>query len=553
VYVTTANITADVKAIPLFTDTGTGEVNQARIILRALDGNYIENGNIIQKFDRIQIECTDLGGNSYDRFFEVIDIIPTQSKASGTLLTLECLGIEYHTQHIHYATPHYFATGISVAKDVGDFYNDNNGSEQPILVSHNVVFNGTIGNALPAYTANNFEFGLNEDTCYNRWMDLIDTFGASVSSGGALTFYELSFVADAINTIRFKLRASGDNTPTVTIKNAKVTNPLTVGDQEGQISNPTGTNLLAWGSPDHGSLPVDFSKYDSQIVQFQFRPEHVGGTEYVTDARVKVTDADGTAEHFKALQTTSAAPPARVVGSQTSDANWEQIDMKSEFGDNEQYSPWTDDKATLWKNAMGDPDSGTQYAWDINLVIWADNFFRTWADGRATTDAALTLLRDNGAANEGYSYDPTDSTKFPRGFRVLVDANSPTGVLANFANMVAEYDGGSWFSRYKFDEDNNKVQVAVIDEAKVYEDTITAGPVHSWATIDTSDYGNDCFHQVSSITNVAGVSCPDVTKSGFTNLNASMYRSTLPLPRTASCTEGVESSSIEPVGLNLLN
>ncbi|KKK97977.1 hypothetical protein LCGC14_2647340, partial [marine sediment metagenome] len=82
----------------MFTDTGTGEVNQATIIIRSLDGNYNTTGStVFAEFDRIRIECQDLGGFTYDKFFEVINIIPSQTKGEGTLLTLECLGIEYHT------------------------------------------------------------------------------------------------------------------------------------------------------------------------------------------------------------------------------------------------------------------------------------------------------------------------------------------------------------------------------------------------------------------------------------------------------------------------
>mgnify|MGYP003659001856 FL=1 len=74
-------ITNDVKSIPLFTDSGTGEVNQASIIMRSLDGNYNVIGSVIfAEFDRIRIQCTDLGGNSYDRYFEIFNIIPSQTK-----------------------------------------------------------------------------------------------------------------------------------------------------------------------------------------------------------------------------------------------------------------------------------------------------------------------------------------------------------------------------------------------------------------------------------------------------------------------------------------
>ena len=166
-YVTTVNITADVKSLPLFTDTGTGEVNSATVVVRSLDGNYNTTGStIFAEFDRIRIRVTDLASNTYDRFFEIVNIIPSQTKGEGTLLTLECLGIEYHTQQVHMVKPYYFEDSFTLIKSIGDIYNANRGVEQPKLSKHDVVFlegNG-FGVALPFYNANNWEYGINEET-----------------------------------------------------------------------------------------------------------------------------------------------------------------------------------------------------------------------------------------------------------------------------------------------------------------------------------------------------------------------------------------------------
>ena len=149
----------------------------------------------------------------------------------------------------------------------------------------------------------------------------------------------------------------------------------------------------------------------------------------------------------------------------------------------------------------------TTGAWfDINIVINESEWFRTWVDGRVTTTNTDTDL-DTLAST--YSYDGTRDT-FPEGFRILVTATgSLTGDAANFQNMVAEWQrvnpvrggGGKWVKLYNFETANTKVQVAVLDDGKIYEDTITAGPTHSWASIPdkgstdgTSEYGNDCFH-----------------------------------------------------------
>lgn len=518
-YSTNTNITADVKSIPIFTDTGTGEVNSATIIIRSLAGNYNVTGSTkFAEFDRIRIQCTDLGSNSYDRYFEIINIVPSITKGEGTLLTLECLGIEYHTQQVHMAKPYYFEDSFTVAVSIGDIYNANNGSEQPDVSNHSGVWtsgNG-FGNALPFYNANNQEFGLNEDTCYNRWMDLIEGAGAAVSAGGALTFFELNFLTTGVNAMNFNLRVSGNNSTVVTIKNAKVTNPKTVGEQEGQISNPTGTNLLAWGSAEHGTLPVDNSKYFSGLAQFTFRPEWITGTVYAVDARIKVT-LTGTkaAKHYNC----DTAHTSGTFATDLAAGKWSQIDM-GVFGDSIQYSPWTDDKATVWSNNGCDPDRTvfTNGGWfDINVVINEETFFRTWADVKATTNAELDDFIDKAddGTNIGYAYDGGTSSNLPRGFRILVNGDSPSGVLANFANMVVEVQptnslGGKTLRKlYNFDTANTKVEVAVIDEGKIYTDTISGSagsPTHSWADISESDLGNDCFHPYTTLpANVDGI------------------------------------------------
>lgn len=541
-YSTTANITNDVKSIPLFTDSGTGEVNQASIIIRSLDGNYNTTGSVkFAEFDRIRIRCTDLGSNSYDRYFEIFNILPSQTKGEGTLLTLECLGIEYHTQHIHMAKPYYFEDSYTVGLSIGDIYNSNRGTEQPAISNHNLVFlesNG-YGNALPYFNANNWEFGLNEDTCYNRWMDLIDGAGSAVSAGGALTFYELNFITTGVNAINFKLRKSGDNTTVKQVQNTVATG-VKVGEQEGMLSNPTGTNVLAWGSSEHGTLPVNNSKYDSKLLQFLFRPEWTTGLEYDVDSKIKVTPTTTvSAKHYKCLVKHTSG----TFATDLSASKWSQIDMADDFGNSIQYSPWTDGKSTLWGNSGCDPSRATFTAggWcDINLVVNEETFFRTWVDAIAVSNSDLDTLADNGADNDGYSYDLTRSG-FPRGFRVLVKSDSPTGDLANFANMVVEIQptnsvgGKKWKKLYDFTTANTKVQVAVIHEGKVYTDTITynsgtSAYTHSWSDISGADFGNDCFHPYTTVpTETDGVDLingttrseitdstnrPDITKAG---------------------------------------
>jgi hypothetical protein len=443
-----------------------------------------------------------------------MNIIPSQTKVEGTLLTLECLGIEYHAQQISMSKPLYFENSFNSAIAIGFLYERNRGTEQPKLSNYTVPYDiasSGFGNGLPFWNANNWEFGIAEDSCYNRWMDLLEGAGASVSEGGALTFYELNFLTTGVNAMNFKMRASGDNTTFVTLDTALTVgaNHIDIGEQEGMISNPTGSNLMAWGSNEHGSLPVDNSKYWSGVQKFIFRPEWETGQTYAVDADVKVTDetTEAHAKHYTCLEEHESG----TFSTDLTAGKWSQIDQGDEFGDSVQYSPWTDGKARVWTNSGANParDNFTNGAWfDINVVINEKEFFRTWVDGVVSTTDTNTDLNTLAAR---YAYNGSRET-FPRGFRVLVTATGTlTGDLANFQDQVVEIapennlGNYKWQSLYTFDTANSKVQIANLDEGIIYVDTITAGPAHVWSTIETDSYGNDCFHPYTSApSNVVG-------------------------------------------------
>ena len=100
--------------------------------------------------------------------------------------------------------------------------------------------------------------------------------------------------------------------------------------------------------------------------------------------------------------------------------------MGTEFGDDVQYSPWTDDKPRLWSNSGADPprDGFTNGGWfDINVVINEEEFFRTWVD-----DHAIGTGGTNTQVLQGqYTYE---NGAFPRGYRFL---NEGTGIFADAA------------------------------------------------------------------------------------------------------------------------
>lgn len=523
-YATSANITADVTRMPMFTESGSGEVSEAIIVLRALSGRYVTSTSpvSIDQFDRIKIVCDDKKGTSFARHYEIQDIIPTETKSEGTLLTLKCLGIEYHFQRINMAFPFWFADARNVGERIGLFYKRNAGSRQPLINAFDADYNTAtkIGNDLPEFTNNHYEYALSEDTCYNRMMDVVDKLGASVANGGVLDFFDLGFNSPAVNQIDIRIFSSGaapqdaGGTP-VTIKP-----DLTVGDtinpveSEGGISNATGTVIVAYGDLTHGSLPTGHSIYESGIFQFVFRPEFESDVTYKKDAKVV-----NLGQHYKSKVDNNLGntPPGPTAGVQDSDANWEQFDMSDEFGDTVQYSPWTDGHLEDWIDCGTNTGAHTDTAGvftstgagflDVNMVIDNDDFFRTWVHARAKS---LTDINALVATGRDWSYAGTTAS-LPRGFRMLVDGvgTGPFGGKdingEDFDFSIVEVQrnrrtgAGRLVVIYHIDETDanfDGMQCVVIDEGKVYEwdDTTNA-----WVDKTTTDLVNDCIHPWSTM------------------------------------------------------
>ena len=59
----TQDVSDNIISIPLFTDTGSGEINEAKILLDADNGNYIKDDSsgkrIIQQHDIIKLTVDD--------------------------------------------------------------------------------------------------------------------------------------------------------------------------------------------------------------------------------------------------------------------------------------------------------------------------------------------------------------------------------------------------------------------------------------------------------------------------------------------------------------
>lgn len=547
-YVTSVDISDDVLDMPIFTDTGSGEINEARIVLAATQGNYITSTSpkTIEQFDRIRIECTDNGTNTYDRYFEVDNMIPSQSKEEGTTLTLECLGIEYHLQNTNFALPFWFSTPFTPGRLVGESYNENKGTRQPTLSEHKTIGydNDTRkGNGLPTFLNQHFEYNISPTVGYTILNDLKDRQGAPAADGGVLDFFEVGIDTTGVNAMDIRIFSSGEDpegqtgSPSPETIEKTYSNNLEVNPSEGDgiISNATATRILVLGDSKAGSLPTGRAKYNSGVFQFVFRPLWISTVTYATDARVLYQG-----QHYKSKINSNLnnTPPGPTSGSKDSDANWEQIDMSDEFGDTIQYSEWTDDKVELIINAGADPTNCTVLSgvytstgaafFDSNGIIDDNGFFRTMVDDHAIGDGVIVTKQ----LDSEFLYP---NSIWPRGLSFLCEDWGPfnTGTKdrfgVTFQNSVVERvstptiaGGTEWVVKYKLNTGNDKLQILVLDDGKMFEwnqpSTLT--------DITTSDLGSDCLHKWDTIQQVNGfdprpfetdsANFPDITADGST-------------------------------------
>lgn len=552
----------DVDTLPLFTDQGSGEVNRAIVKLNAPNGKFLTTSPIIDQFDKIRIQGTDGQGGTYNRVYEVSHIRPVEDNPTGTMCELDCLGNEWYTQYIHYSRNFFFETAFGVGKDVGELYNDNIGSKQPTLQYHDVPYNPTdstdsngtpskLGNGLPEHIANVYDYGTVERPCYDTWNELVDQQGSSVDLGGSLDFYELGFDTDVTDLHKIYMRIfssgqdpqEGGGTPvTIDGTDGGTSVNLQQDESEGGIAAQSATRVMSWG--ELGSIPVSWARYLAGEVDFIFRPLwREDSIKYFKDSRVKHRG-----KHWKAKQdhisSTSRQPPA----SGSSNDWWEQITFMSEVGNKIQYSPYTDDKAPLWKFAGSAADTGTPKMWDGNLVInYTDpnnenkKFRRTWA-----TDSSLTGPND-------YFIDEAVNNDVPvRGHRVLNKVPNLSGTDPNTGKLfqqsilewvpLGETSGvAGWRVKWDPRDFDDKFQCEVISEGKTYEWNAST---QTWTDISGQAAANDCFHPYNSIENIDGPqegSLIDGETKTFTSGNPN-HKSAVEITSTFSLIDSITSA-----------
>lgn len=494
------SLTAAIEIIPMVTDISGGEVNTGIIEITANLGHYIreerssESGfpTKIEHNDRIRITLDDgEGGTNYNQVFEVITKTPIKTASGGTKLRLQMQGIERHLQKIHFLKRIFNITPKDAIIELVSFYETNRTTDMPSL---------TLGtNNLPDQGVFTYDWGVSEDTIYNRINELVDTMGDSGGAGGVLDFFDFRFTYAADNVTSVTLDVFSSGSPTSGSEVTIDANSVNTGDNVAGIEEAEGTQLGAWGDNEAGSLPVDYSRFASRQLLLPSDgnsnyPQHTAGT-YPAGA---IVQKDGIT--YTTATETAATPSA---------SPWTVLTTNLHYGELIQYSPWTKGKVNLWKNSGADPtDSSTFGAAmvDGNLIINDDESFRTWVD-LETSGGTPSNIWTYGGATTGY-YD---------GFRVLVNGVG-TGPFAGTDSNGVEFDYNiaewsaedqDWkvkydaFNAYGKDGDLDSMQVMIFQtgEIKVWNNPTTG----AWNDITALDNGADCIHNYDSMSQTTSV------------------------------------------------
>lgn len=504
----TQDISNDFISAPIFTDTGDGTVNSAIIKLDATGGHYIRDARIgetgfptkIDIFDRISITVLDGGGGSYQKYFDVMKKKSLKNESQGTVLQLELIGIEGCLQRVNYSCRSFLLNARELLTDLVDTYNANRTSKMPTL---------TIGtNELPPIFCN-LDWGANEDTIYNRLMDLANAMGASTSNGGVLDYFDVRF-GMTLNALTLNIFSSGDVTggkPSVTLENSG----NIIMESDGTLDNPSGSVVTAWGANDAGSIPMEWCKFKSKRILLPANhqslfPDWKSDYAYPTNSIVKykTTTLYDTWKRTSASLSTLSAVPSVVNG-------WIKLTPAIYYGNDTQYSPWTKGNNLYWKNSGADPAGGgtSPYGpcmWDGNIIINDDTTFRTWVDVKINSPLNISQFCLYGASSAGV-YD---------GLRALVNGTG-AGDFSGYNNYIMEYLDGAWRPKYP-PEDN--LLVACFADARVYK--YSGG---SWSDISSQGNALDCFHPMDGGTtsNSTSAFIDSDTKAEFSgNTNSSV-------------------------------
>ncbi len=550
---TFTDISSHVVSLDDFVLQSTGKISTAKFTLNSEFGDFITEANsgatpLLTQFDRIRIGIIgDDGVTIQYKIFEITTDLSQNALGSSYLLPIELEGRERNLAGVPFGGFFRKNTHKDMVTAIRGGYNNQLGTLQPSLLD--------ISSDIPDFNPNIWDF-TQVDNCFDALLVVLNQLNLPVSAGGGGNRYAIIF-EDDYNTfptdinlgfMNMKIIIQGTNNAAVTLAQNDA-HPIRKIDK---IELPSsGTITVARGRAKTSMQPQNYPLFLSKLEFYRNIKLYDDDLDYPEDSYVAwESNVGGWSQRWQANTDTTAGDEPGVS------ANWTAIDVGDYVG-NIQYSPYTADKATVWKNGFANPDAlfnpdtlGAISVPDHNMVIndvqgvgdAKIGTYRNWVTFRTNTvRAGLT------ARQQGYMKDINGTGVnfgFFEGFRVLVDpnlgalvaplnGNDPNGLpysgnMAEFRtkpNSLIFTPGsifeGEWFVvREAQDFD----QCAVYDEAIIYEwqipftasngiypggDRRRGGSGVStdfqWRSIADAFLGNECFHTPISIANVTGL------------------------------------------------
>ena len=524
-----------------------GRISTAALTLRAEGGAFLTDDNngltpILASFDRIRITVTDSDGRAYSHIFEIINDLGQLTRNGEYLLPLTLEGRERALAQIPfsaYADPP--ISSYQMMQDIMMAYGiARNSASQPVIDLEGDT--GQDNNMLPKYNLNIWDF-LYIDNCLDALISVVRLSSQSVPAGGGGDRYAIIFDESATSTLKINMRIvpQGENnsgaTPLI-LRADDIENPITLIART--LQPLTGTVVIARGRPGSGGVPVEGDVYRSRLEEYQRITTRQIWSNTITYAAGSYTSINGIL--YVAARSNTGVRPG------TSAADWTAVTIGTYIGDI-QYSPFTEDKATIFKNECTNPQtafaSNTEDSpkmLDCNILIDDVETQRDWVHIRQITDAVSGWTTDE----RKYAFRGTNAYE---GFRILVDAsigtpagafsgstdaygtgagNDPTGkpyrnnacvyiegvwhVLKNtadFDQILVRFEGlfewntnfadASRFPASDPDNPNRRFRISK---------TSTPG-TRAWRPIKNQFLANDCLHSPTSIQNVTGLINPE--------------------------------------------
>ena len=522
-----------------------GRISTSALTLQASFGQFITDSRggltpIIAQFDKIRITYIDSDLNQYQHIFEVINVLPQNTKQAEYLLPLTLEGRERNLQLIPFSG--FFDPPISsseiVFKILSAYTGDRDQSTQPVFI--------TPINELPDFNPNFWDFQY-IDNCLDAIIEVLRQANLSVAAGGGgdrfAMIYKDSLVGNTFMEIDFISQGSNNSgDPFVTVTPDPVFNPIQVIDK---IKQPvTGTVKVARGRPGTGGTPRQGDLYRARLEFYQRTQTYVDTRTYPIDAFVShgetITNPELklTPQVWQALTENTGITPVAGV-------NWKTVSAFEFIGDI-QYSPFTEDKSSLYKNectnfdaAFDSDDDASPKMLDCNIVIDDVETQRDWVYFRAFSDE----IGDLTTTNRKYLFQ---TQFYYPGFRILVD--DQLGTLAgsfdqgvdNFGTGLGNDPNGKsyvdnavirinelWFV-LKDHEDFDQI---VVRQEGLFEFNVgfasesrfpasandnpnrrfrqnTGGTPDAWRLLNGQFLANDCLHSPTIIENVDGLITP---------------------------------------------